>query len=140
VAFRLNLTRAVGAGVAGTVAAGLVAYGVAPALQLPVLHPVGVLAGFAGVDAGSRGFFAAGWALFLGLGVLVALLFGALWDLLPPRTRPVMKAFFFVAVLFSVAVGMGLRPAAAPAALAYALVLGLLYRPHPAPQPEHHPA
>jgi hypothetical protein len=112
---RLHVTRAILGGLGATVAAAAVA------------------AGIAHVDAASvlgDGAPARGWLVLVAAGQAIAFAFAAVWDALPPRTRPVSKAIVFSTALF---LGLGLSMRLAPAGLAFAVVLGLAYRPHPAP-------
>lgn len=126
---RFHPLRALLAGVAAVLAAAATLYAIAPVFGLPRLDVVGWLAReVAGVPAGDTARAgAAGWALALAAGLGLALLFALLWDAIPPRTRPISKALVFVGLVVAIA-----RPplAALPAALAFALALGLAYRPH----------
>ncbi len=101
------MTRAALAGMAATLAGGVVLRLTAPR--------VADLAGAFVVVAG---------------GLVAAFLFALLWDSIPPRWRPVSKAFVYSALLFGL---LRLPPAVAPAVAVYALALGLAYRPHTAP-------
>jgi hypothetical protein len=72
-------------------------------------------------------------ARLLAIAAAVALLFTALWDVVPPRTRPLSKALVWGVLTWLV---FRLPPIAAPAVAAWAFVLGVVYRPHPAPPTE----
>jgi hypothetical protein len=135
---RLHVTRAALAGVAAVVAGVAVAYVIAPPFGAPRVDPIGRLATrIAGVPPADRlAVGLTGWALALAAGQLVAFVFAALWDVVPPSARPVSKAVAFCALLFTPGfVLLGLPAGAIPAALAFALALGLVYRPHPAATP-----
>lgn len=129
---RLHLTRALVSGPAASVAAAAVLYVVGPLFGAEAVDAVGWLAErVARVPAEDRARAGrVGWPLALAAGAAVALLFAALWDAVPPRTRPVSKALVFTGLVFLV---VRAPLAAWPAALAFGLVLGLVYRPHPAP-------
>jgi hypothetical protein len=104
---RVAFLRAVLAGLAATLTAAVVA---TVTRQLPP------------VDGGML-------ALFGLAGEGAALLFALAWDVIPPRTRPVSKALVYGTLVFLIA---RLDPPFIPAAAAYALMLGIAYRPHPA--------
>lgn len=127
---RLAFTRAILAGLGATLVAGLVTYGLLPVFQI-YLDPISRVAHAVNPDA-TRAIEigATGGLILVGAGLAGALLFAALWDWIPPRTRPLSKAIVFGALLI-----LALRPPLAAIAplLAYALVLGVAYRPHPTP-------
>jgi hypothetical protein len=130
---RFFLTRALGGGLVAALAASTIVYLFLPVLHVHELDPVRSLATWAGVDAG-RPMYAAlvGWALLLACAELVALLFAAVWDVIPPRTRPVAKSVILCGLIFLL---LRLPLVASPAVLVFALALGVTYRPHPAPPP-----
>jgi hypothetical protein len=111
---RLHVTRAILGGLGATIA-GVGAAGLARVDAAAVLGD------------GARG---RGWLVLLAVGQAIAFGFAAVWDALPPRTSPVAKAIIFTTALF---LGLGLTMRLAPASLTFAVVLGLAYRPHPAP-------
>jgi hypothetical protein len=104
---RLYVTRAALAGLAATLAGGVVLRLTAPAL-----------ADIAGAEIVLTG------------GLLAAFGFAVLWDVIPPRSRPVSKAFVYTALIFAL---FRLPFAAAPAMAIFAVALGIAYRPHAAP-------
>ncbi len=103
---RFNLTRALLSAVLATVAGGLI-------WRLFEVAPVG--------------------KRLLAIAAGVAFLFTILWDAVPPRTRPISKALIWGVLAWLV---FRLPPLAAPATVAWAFVLGLVYRPHPTPPTE----
>ena len=104
---RIYVTRAALAGVAATLAGGVV-------LRLTAAE----LADMAGA-----------WIIIAG-GLAAAFVFALLWDSIPPRWRPVSKAIVYGALVFGL---LRLPFAALPAMAIYSLALGIAYRPHPAP-------
>lgn len=123
------MTRALLAGLAALLAGLAVATVLAPPFGVPPLDPVGWLAAAVGVEAPAWRVAAVGWLLAVLLGEAVALGFAALWDRIPPRTRPVSKALLYCGVLV---LPLLAAPEVLPAAAAFALALGATYRPHPA--------
>ena len=122
------------AGLAAVVAGAAVAYVIAPTFGAPDFDPIWELAAALGgadpfdpVDVGLRG-----WLIAVGCAEVVALLFALLWDVVPPRNHPVVKALLVGAGLF---LALGLPLPAIPTAVAFCLALGLVYRPFPVPLP-----
>jgi hypothetical protein len=127
---RLAVTRALLAGLAATLVAGLVTYGLLPLFHV-FLDPIRRAARLVNPDLSRASEVGAtGVPLLVGAGLLAAFVFAVLWDWIPPRTRPLSKAIVFGALLT-----LALRPplVAIIPLLAYALVLGIAYRPHATP-------
>ncbi|MBI4510455.1 MAG: hypothetical protein HY698_12530 [Deltaproteobacteria bacterium] len=122
-------------GLGAVLSAVAVAYVIAPVFGVPRVDFIGWLAvSVAGVDPSQpRLVGVSGWFLSLLAGEAFALGFALVWDMLPPRTRPVSKSLVFCSILFLL---LRPPPEAIPTALAFAVVLGVAYRPHPAPPEE----
>lgn len=131
---RIYFQRVLLAGLLAVMAAAVVIYLFLPVLGIAAHDPVRWLAGLwrpqVPEDAARAG--ALGWLLAVLTGQAITLVFAALWDFIPPRTRPVSKALVFTAILFVV---LRLPLSLIPAAVLFALALGVAYRPHPAPPP-----